>query len=194
MSTRQATSAACDAGCCSQRSRVGSCRATRRRSGAGAAGSLAVARLRRSSTVAPSRTAATILAIDAPYRAEDAALVPVASQPAAAAGDARRIVGITLVIDENPSPLAAVFTPGHQASMRSLSTRVRVDSYTNVTAVAELSDGQLYAAAAVRQGRRRLLGACREAGGRLRSRSAQCVFVSSLPPPAPTRTGSRRSS
>ena len=30
--------------------------------------------------------------------------------------------------------------------MRSLSTRVRVDSYTNVHAVAELSDGQLYAA------------------------------------------------
>ena len=30
--------------------------------------------------------------------------------------------------------------------MRSLSTRVRVDSYTNLHAVAELSDGQLYAA------------------------------------------------
>jgi sulfur-oxidizing protein SoxY len=30
--------------------------------------------------------------------------------------------------------------------MRSLSTRVRVDSYTNIHAVAELSDGQLYVA------------------------------------------------
>ena len=49
------------------------------------------------------------------------------------------------MIDENPSPLAAVFSPGHEW-LRSLSTRVRVDSYTNVHAVAELSDGQLYAA------------------------------------------------
>ena len=51
---------------------------------------------------------------------------------------------ITLVIDENPSPLAAVFTLG-TAGLRSLSTRVRVDLYTNIHAVAETADGQLYA-------------------------------------------------
>jgi sulfur-oxidizing protein SoxY len=50
-----------------------------------------------------------------------------------------------LVIDQNPSPLAAVFSPGPSSGMRSLSTRVRVDDYTNIHAVAELSDGQLYA-------------------------------------------------
>ena len=91
------------------------------------------------------RDGSAILAIDAPYRAEDAALVPIAIRSLLPAGDARRIVGITLVIDENPSPLAAVFSPGPTSEMRSLSTRVRVDSYTNVHAVAELSDGQLYA-------------------------------------------------
>jgi len=89
---------------------------------------------------------ATIMAIDAPYRAEDAALVPVAVRSLLPSGDSRRIVGITLVIDENPSPLAAVFSPGPSSGLRSLSTRVRVDSYTNLHAVAELSDGQLYAA------------------------------------------------
>lgn len=89
---------------------------------------------------------ATIMAIDAPYRAEDAALVPVAVRSLLPSGDSRRIVGITLVIDENPSPLAAVFSPGPSSELRSLSTRVRVDSYTNLHAVAELSDGQLYAA------------------------------------------------
>lgn len=89
---------------------------------------------------------ATIMAIDAPYRAEDAALVPVAVRSLLPSGDSRRIVGITLVIDENPSPLAAVFSPGPSSELRSLSTRVRVDSYTNLHAVAKLSDGQLYAA------------------------------------------------
>jgi sulfur-oxidizing protein SoxY len=86
-----------------------------------------------------------IVAIDAPYRAEDAALVPVEIHNLLAPEDARRVIAITLVIDENPSPLAAVFSPGASSAMRSLSTRVRVDSYTNLHVVAELSDGHLYA-------------------------------------------------
>jgi len=86
-----------------------------------------------------------VVAIDAPGRAEDAALVPVGIRSLLPTGDLRRIRGITLVIDENPSPLAAVFTPGADSFMRSLSTRVRVDSYTNLHAVVELSDGQLHA-------------------------------------------------
>jgi sulfur-oxidizing protein SoxY len=85
-----------------------------------------------------------ILAIDAPYRAEDAAVVPVDIRNLLTKGDTRRIKSITLVIDENPSPLAAVFTLGAKGDVRSLSTRVRVESYTNFHAVAELSDGQLY--------------------------------------------------
>jgi sulfur-oxidizing protein SoxY len=87
-----------------------------------------------------------VIAIDAPYRAEDAALVPVGIRSLLGGGDARSIRGITLVIDENPSPLATVFSLGATSGVRSLSTRVRVDSYTNVHAVAELSNGQLYAA------------------------------------------------
>jgi sulfur-oxidizing protein SoxY len=86
-----------------------------------------------------------VVAIDAPYRAEDAALVPIGLTCLLAPGDDRHIRAITLVIDENPSPLAAVFSAG-AVGLRSLSTRVRVDSYTNIHAVAELSDGQLYAA------------------------------------------------
>jgi sulfur-oxidizing protein SoxY len=92
----------------------------------------------------PIRDGSQILAIDAPYRAEDAAVVPVEIHSVVAAEDVRRIKSITLVIDENPSPLAAVFTLGPASDIRSLSTRVRVESYTNFHAVAELSDGQLY--------------------------------------------------
>lgn len=92
----------------------------------------------------PIRDGSQILAIEAPYRAEDAAVVPLEIRSLMAAEDNRRIKGITLVIDENPSPLAAVFTLGTTSDIRSISTRVRVESYTNCRAVAELSDGQLY--------------------------------------------------
>lgn len=85
-----------------------------------------------------------VLAIDAPYRAEDAALVPVSLRNLLGADDKRSIRKITLVIDANPSPLAAVFSPGQTSGIRSLATRVRVDDYTNLHAVAELSDDQLY--------------------------------------------------
>jgi sulfur-oxidizing protein SoxY len=88
-----------------------------------------------------------IVAINAPYRAEDAALVPVELRNLLPTDDKRHIQSITLVIDQNPSPLAAVFSPTPSSGMRSLSTRVRVDDYTNIHAVAELSDGQLYASA-----------------------------------------------
>jgi sulfur-oxidizing protein SoxY len=86
-----------------------------------------------------------VIGIDAPYRAEDAALVPLSLHLLPGAGDLGHIASITLVIDENPSPLAAVFSPGRTSGTRSISTRVRVDSYTNLTAIAELRDGQLYA-------------------------------------------------
>lgn len=84
-----------------------------------------------------------VLAIDAPYRAEDAALVPVALRSLLPAGDARRIVRLTLMIDANPSPLAAVFELGAASGIDRIATRVRVDDYTTMHAVAEMADGSL---------------------------------------------------
>jgi sulfur-oxidizing protein SoxY len=88
-----------------------------------------------------------LLAIDAPYRAEDAAVVPVVLQTTLAADDSRRVRKITLVIDANPSPVAASFTLEPESGIDRVSTRVRVDDYTNVHAVAELTDDRLYAVA-----------------------------------------------
>ena len=51
-----------------------------------------------------------LLTIDAPYRAEDAAVVPVTLRTTLAADDPRQVRKITLVIDANPSPVAAAFT------------------------------------------------------------------------------------
>jgi sulfur-oxidizing protein SoxY len=87
-----------------------------------------------------------VIAIDMPYRAEDAAIVPVTLRTTLPAGDSRHVVAITLVIDQNPAPLAARFDLGRDAAVSQISTRVRVNNYTNVHAIAELSDGKLYAA------------------------------------------------
>jgi sulfur-oxidizing protein SoxY len=87
---------------------------------------------------------AGVIAIDMPVRAEDAAIVPVTLRATLPPGDSRRVVAITLVIDQNPAPLAARFELGPDASVSEISTRVRVNNYTDVHAVAELSDGQLY--------------------------------------------------
>jgi sulfur-oxidizing protein SoxY len=86
---------------------------------------------------------AGLIAIDMPYRAEDAAIVPVTLRATLPQGDTRIVKAITLVIDQNPAPVAATFQVGGGVTM--ISTRVRIDSYTNVHAVAELSDGKLYA-------------------------------------------------
>jgi sulfur-oxidizing protein SoxY len=86
---------------------------------------------------------AGLIAIEMPYRAEDAAIVPVTLRATLPPGDTRALKAITLVIDQNPAPVAATFQVGNGVTM--ISTRVRIDSYTNVHAVAELSDGQLYA-------------------------------------------------
>jgi sulfur-oxidizing protein SoxY len=85
-----------------------------------------------------------LIAIEMPYRAEDAALVPVTLRISLPAGDERHVKTVTLVIDQNPAPVAATFALGPGAGVSAISTRVRIDSYTNVHAVAELSDGSLH--------------------------------------------------
>jgi len=92
----------------------------------------------------PMNDGSDILAIDMPYRAEDAAIVPVTLHNKLPPTDDRHVVAITLVIDQNPAPMAAKFALGPDAHVSEISTRVRVNNYTDVHAVAELSDGQLY--------------------------------------------------
>jgi sulfur-oxidizing protein SoxY len=85
-----------------------------------------------------------LVGIEMPARAEDAALVPVTMRVTLPLGDSRRLKALTLVIDDNPVPVAAAFSFGDHAGVSVISTRVRVDSYTDVHVVAELSDGKLY--------------------------------------------------
>lgn len=86
-----------------------------------------------------------LVTIEAPSRAEDAAVVPIRiGIDEKLRGD---IDALYLVIDENPSPLAARFSFGPAADPRVVATRVRVDDYTYLHAVAETKDGRLYGVA-----------------------------------------------
>jgi sulfur-oxidizing protein SoxY len=96
----------------------------------------------------PIQDGSGVIAIEMPYRAEDAAIVPVTLRSKLSPDDSRRVLAITLVIDQNPAPMAARFELGPDAGVTEISTRVRVNNYTDVHAVAELSDGQLYVAKA----------------------------------------------
>ena len=93
---------------------------------------------------APLKDGSAFLALDAPIRAEDAAIVPVTMTVNLPANDGRSVKALTFVIDHNPAPLVGVFKPGVAITLTSLSTRVRVDSYTNLHLVAEMSDGGFY--------------------------------------------------
>ena len=87
-----------------------------------------------------------VIALEAPYRAYDAAIVPITMQAGIAQSEDRYIKTLTLVIDENPAPVAAVFHLSPKAGDATISTRVRVDAYTNVRVIAELNDGTLHMA------------------------------------------------
>ncbi len=77
--------------------------------------------------------------LDAPKRAEDAALVPITIQLT----NPKDVKGLYLVIDDNPSPIAAHFQFGPDADPKEIKLRVRVNTYSDMHAVAVLKDGSL---------------------------------------------------
>ena len=85
-----------------------------------------------------------LVILDAPRRAEDAAVVPIGMRVNLTGDDKRTLQSLTLVIDENPAPVAGTFTIGPHSGVTSISTRVRVDTYSYIRVIAELSDGKLY--------------------------------------------------
>lgn len=84
----------------------------------------------------------SVISVEAPVRAADAAVVPIQIVVNDASAEIRRM---HLVVDQNPLPLAGVFDFG-DAGIRwhSLETRIRINEYTPVRAIAELADGSLH--------------------------------------------------
>lgn len=89
-------------------------------------------------------TSGVIVALEAPSRAHDAAVVPVIIK---ALDPGRRIEQVHLIVDMNPLPLAGIFKFSEDAgAWHSLETRIRINEYTNVRVVAKLQDGSLHMA------------------------------------------------
>ncbi len=84
------------------------------------------------------------LALEAPKRALDAAMVPIAVTllpPGQSPADPIR--KLWLVIENNPAPVAAVFHLSPEFAISRLETRVRVNAYTPVRVIAETENGEL---------------------------------------------------
>jgi len=87
-----------------------------------------------------------VVSLEAPARAQDGAVVPIAIRAGFAQTSARSIERLWIVIDNNPSPVAAVFRLTAASGRADIETRVRIEQYTHVRAIASTSDGALHMA------------------------------------------------
>jgi len=85
-----------------------------------------------------------VLALETPKRAEDAAVVPVAIRAQFSQSKERSIERVWLIVDRNPSPVAAEFHFTPESGRADIETRIRIEEYTFVRAVARTNDGRMY--------------------------------------------------
>ena len=85
-----------------------------------------------------------IVELDAPERAQFAAIVPVAVRAKFPQTAERYIKTITLIIDMNPAPLAGRFHFMQTTGSADIATRIRINAYGPVRAIAETNDGTLH--------------------------------------------------
>jgi sulfur-oxidizing protein SoxY len=85
-----------------------------------------------------------LLVIEAPKRAEDAAIVPITVKSLVPQTAEKYIKNIHIVIDNNPEPYSANFHLTPEIGQVDISTRMRVDQYTYVRAIAEMNDGSFH--------------------------------------------------
>jgi len=88
-----------------------------------------------------------IVTLHAPSRAQDAAVVPVSISTKVEQTPQRYVHKVYLLIDRNPSQVAAIFTFTPDSGRADIETRVRVEDYTWMRAVAEMNDGSLFMSA-----------------------------------------------
>jgi sulfur-oxidizing protein SoxY len=93
----------------------------------------------------PVASGESVVELVAPTRADDGAVVPIAIRAKLAQRPERYIRRLYLIVDNNPSPLAAKIELSAESGRADLETRIRIEQYSYVRAVAELSDGTLAA-------------------------------------------------
>ena len=82
--------------------------------------------------------------LTAPGRPENQMEVPVSVD--AVFKDGRTIKSVTILVDENPTPVAAAFHFNQPRAQVGLAAKFRFDAVTGVRAIVEASDGELYMA------------------------------------------------
>ena len=87
---------------------------------------------------------AEMIELVTPVRAEDAAVVPIAIRTRLAQSPGLYAKRLFLIIDNNPAPLAAVFKLTPELGRADIETRVRIEEYTHIRVVAEMSDDSLH--------------------------------------------------
>lgn len=85
-----------------------------------------------------------VVQIVAPLRAAYGASVPIKVVSKLPQASERHVRRIWLVVDKNPSPLAAALDLSLDVGQADFETRLRVDEYSHVRVVSELSDGTLH--------------------------------------------------
>jgi sulfur-oxidizing protein SoxY len=88
--------------------------------------------------------AASFVRLTAPTRAASGDQVPFAFSIDHPMTAAQYIKSVTLIVDENPVPLTAVFHFSPESGKAEVSTRIRFESDSPVHVVAESNDGKLY--------------------------------------------------
>ena len=93
----------------------------------------------------PIRTGADdLLFIDVPNRVEDAAFLPITIKSLGAQTPQYYIKALHLIIDNNPDPSAATFHLSPQLGSLNISTRIRMESFSYVRAIAQMNDNTLH--------------------------------------------------
>jgi sulfur-oxidizing protein SoxY len=87
---------------------------------------------------------ANIITITTASRAEDAAIVPVNIRTWFPQTPDHYVTDIWLIIDQNPSPVAAHFMLTPESGQADIETRVRINEYTLIRAIARVNDGHYY--------------------------------------------------
>jgi sulfur-oxidizing protein SoxY len=85
---------------------------------------------------------ASVIKFTAPYRPEDVMAVPLAADVHLPQG--QTIKKVSFIVDENPSPVAAVFELGGAREHAALTTYIRLNQQSDVRVIVEASNGELY--------------------------------------------------
>lgn len=80
--------------------------------------------------------------LEAPFRAEDPAIVPIKVSSKFAQSKDHYIKKIWLFVDKNPFPFVGEFEFFPESGKADLAMRVRVNTYSNIRAIAETNDGK----------------------------------------------------